>query len=246
MGRKIYHIISIFLLGASLFFFLTLLRDDFEQVWKALYLFFEHDSVKLFLRTFIFAIIFIIIAISNSLAIFVAKLFYSDFEYNKRIDKLKESKKRLQREINQLQEEIEGYKTEISEKDTKINQLQYKIKNLKEEINAELEEDRNMLEQEKWLLEEEREKLNKIKEKLDKKESDISSKETKINKYLLKIKHLENKLSELQGKRDLRKRELEGLYNLFKKHLQKNAVLTEATAHQAFKYLKRAKKKRLF
>jgi len=239
MGRKIYHIISIFLLGASLFFFLTLLRDDFEQVWKALYLFFEHDSVKLFLRTFIFAIIFIIIAISNSLAIFVAKLFYSDSEYNKRIDKLKESKKRLQREINQLQEEIEGYKTEISEKDTKINQLQHKIKNLKEEINAELEEDRNMLEQEKWLLEEKQEKLNK-------KESELSQREAKINKYLLKIKHLENKLSDLQGKRDLRKRELEGLYNLFKKHLQKNAVLTEATAHQAFKYLRKAKRKRLF
>jgi peptidoglycan hydrolase CwlO-like protein len=239
MGRKIYHIISIFLLGASLFFFLTLLRDDFEQVWKALYLFFEHDSVKLFLRTFIFAIIFIIIAISNSLAIFVAKLFYSDSEYNKRIDKLKESKKRLQREINQLQEDIEGYKTEISEKDTKINQLQHKIKNLKEEINAELEEDRNMLEQEKWLLEEKQEKLNK-------KESELSQREAKINKYLLKIKHLENKLSDLQGKRDLRKRELEGLYNLFKKHLQKNAVLTEATAHQAFKYLRKAKRKRLF
>ena len=227
------------MLGASLFFFLTLLRDDFEQVWKALYMLFKHDSAKLFLRTFTFAIIFIIIAISNSLAIFVAKLFYSDSEYNKRIDKLKESKKRLQREINQLQEEIEGYKTEISEKDTKINQLQYKIKNLKEEINAELEEDRNMLEQEKWLLEEKQEKLNK-------KESELSQREAKINKYLLKIKHLENKLSDLQGKRDLRKRELEGLYNLFKKHLQKNAVLTEATAHQAFKYLRKAKRKRLF
>jgi peptidoglycan hydrolase CwlO-like protein len=246
MGRKIYHIISIFLLGASLFFFLTLLRDDFEQVWKALYMLFKHDSAKLFLRTFTFAIIFIIIAISNSLAIFVAKLFYSDSEYNKRIDKLKESKKRLQREINQLQEDIEGYKTEISEKDTKINQLQHKIKNLKEEINAELEEDRNMLEQEKWLLEEEREKLNKIKEKLDKKESDISSKETKINKYLLKIKHLENKLSELQNKRDLRKQELIGLYDLFQRHLKKNAVLSKESAYQAYKYLRRAKRKRLF
>jgi peptidoglycan hydrolase CwlO-like protein len=239
MGRKIYHIISIFLLGASLFFFLTLLRDDFEQVWKALYLFFEHDSVKLFLRTFIFAIIFIIIAISNSLAIFVAKLFYSDFEYNKRIDKLKESKKRLQREINQLQEEIEGYKTEISEKDTKINQLQYKIKNLKEEINAELEEDRNMLEQEKWLLEEKQEKLNK-------KESELSQREAKINKYLLKMKDLEKKISNLQNKRDLRKQELIGLYDMFQNHLKKNAVLTEASAYQAFKYLRKAKKKRLF
>ena len=234
------------MLGASLFFFLTLLRDDFEQVWKALYMLFKHDSAKLFLRTFTFAIIFIIIAISNSLAIFVAKLFYSDSEYNKRIDKLKESKKRLQREINQLQEDIEGYKTEISEKDTKINQLQHKIKNLKEEINAELEEDRNMLEQEKWLLEEEREKLNKIKEKLDKKESDISSKETKINKYLLKIKHLENKLSELQNKRDLRKQELIGLYDLFQRHLKKNAVLSKESAYQAYKYLRRAKRKRLF
>ena len=230
MGRKIYHIISVFLLGAGLFFLLNLLKDDFEQVRKALYLFFEHDSVKLFLRTFIIAIIFIIIAISNSLAIFVAKLFYSDSEYNKRIDKLKESKKRLQREINQLQEEIEGYKTEISEKDTKINQLQYKIKNLKEEINAELEEDRNMLEQEKWLLEEKQEKL-------DKKESELSQREAKINKYLLKMKDLEKKISNLQNKRDLRKQELTGLYCMFRNHLERYGVLTEEAANQAFKYL---------
>ena len=239
MGRKIYHIISIFLLGASLFFLLNLLKDDFEQVWKALYMLFKHDSAKLFLRTFTFAIIFIIIAISNSLAIFVAKLFYSDSEYNKRIDKLKESKKRLQREINQLQEEIEGYKTEISEKDTKINQLQYKIKNLKEEINAELEEDRNMLEQEKWLLEEKQEKLNK-------KESELSQREAKINKYLLKMKDLEKKISNLQNKRDLRKQELIRLYDLFQRHLKKNAVLSKESAYQAYKYLRRAKRKRLF
>jgi DNA repair exonuclease SbcCD ATPase subunit len=81
---------------------------------------------------------------------------------------------------------------------------------------------------------------------LDDSEQELKEREAKINKYLLKMKDLEKKISSLQNKRDLRKQELIGLFDMFQNHLKKNAVLTEASAYQAFKYLKRAKKKRLF
>jgi seryl-tRNA synthetase len=81
---------------------------------------------------------------------------------------------------------------------------------------------------------------------LDDSEQELKEREAKINKYLLKMKDLEKKISSLQNKRDLRKQELTGLYCMFRNHLERYGVLTEEAANQAFKYLRKAKRKRLF
>ena len=120
----------------------------------------------------------------------------------------------------------------------------------RKQLMIEFQDRERQLRQYKEELERYHESLRQRARALDDLEKKLNERENKINKYLSKIKHLENKLSELQGKRDSRKQELAGLYSLFKKHLQKNDTLTKEMAyqlvHQAYKYLRRARRRRLF
>jgi len=204
--------------------------DTNKLVWKAIFLFVSRYDI--FWPAYISLAPILLLSIYAIYRIGL-RIGRSDWDFD-RVQR--ERKKERQKLIEELKQREKEYK----------QQLESMYEETRKQLMIEFQDRDRQLRQYKEELERYHESLRQRARALDDLEKKLNERENKINKYLSKIKHLENKLSELQGKRDSRKQELAGLYSLFKKHLQKNDTLTKETAYQAYKYLRRARRRRLF
>ena len=162
------------------------------------------------------------------------KTWYIDHQTQQKIDE------EVKQKISAIKKKMEHKEEEYEQ------QLESMYEETRKQVMIEFQERINKIQNREEELRRYHESLQRRARALDDSEQELKEREAKINKYLLKMKDLEKKISNLQNKRDLRKQELIGLYDLFQRHLKKNAVLSKESAYQAYKYLRRAKRKRLF
>ena len=162
------------------------------------------------------------------------KTWYIDHQTQQKIDE------EVKRKISAIKEKMEQKEEEYKQ------QIKSMYEETRKQLMIEFQERINKIQNREEELRGYHESLQRRARALDDSEQELKEREAKINKYLLKMKDLEKKISSLQNKRDLRKQELTGLYCMFRNHLERYGVLTEEAANQAFKYLRKAKRKRLF